>query len=174
MGGKHEQQHPQSMRLISIVNSHSSLASERQNWMPSNPQTSIVSDSKRCSQRSWMFICSLLHVVPTLRPPSFVSSGSGRPQGWPHVKCENKPGLLETYLPALSMAILSYLSSTVLDCFGWCFCQMCSQATGTPKEEPIVSMDCMLPPRFSLLFGCIINSARWTMQENEGKKQAPK
>ena len=66
-----------------------------------------------------------------------------------------------------------FISSAVLACFAWLLCQRCSQATGTPKAEPFVSMDCMLPPRFSLLFGCIINSARWTMQEDKGKKQRP-
>lgn len=67
-----------------------------------------------------------------------------------------------------------FISSAVLACFAWLLCQMCSQATGTPKAEPFVSMDCMLPPRFSLLFGCIINSARWTMQEDKGKKNGPR
>ena len=65
------------------INRHSSLASERQNWMPSNPQTLYrMSDSKPCSQTFMDFPCFSPCCPPPLKESSiFCFIGLRSPSG---------------------------------------------------------------------------------------------
>lgn len=161
------------MRLISISTVHWHLRGKIECLQIPKPYIECLIPNL-APKRSWIFLASCCQCCP---PPLKESSifcfiGLRSPSGLAGLAFKGATNIkLWGILSHLHASC--FISSAVLACFAWLLCQRCSQATGTPKAEPLVSMDCMLPPRFSLLFGCIINSARWTMQEDKGKKQRP-